>query len=86
MGIERRTQSWKQLQYVPIKSVLPFVELLFAAYFTYFLITALARGQWASVPFLVLFQIGFLYTGLLSIVQQYAGDNVVLEPATEEEI
>jgi len=30
------------------------------------------------VPFLVLFQIGFLYTGLLSIVQQYASDPVVL--------
>jgi hypothetical protein len=26
----------------------------------------------------VLFQIGFLYTGLLSLVQQYAGDSVVL--------
>jgi hypothetical protein len=25
----------------------------------------------------VLFQVGFLYTGLLSIVQQYAGDEVV---------
>jgi hypothetical protein len=34
----------------------------------------------------VLFQIGFLYTGLLSIVQQYAGDSVVLEPVTEEEL
>ena len=31
----------------------------------------------APVPFLMLFQIGFLYTGLLSIVQQYAGDEVV---------
>jgi hypothetical protein len=26
----------------------------------------------------VLFQIGFLYTGLLSVVQQFAGDGVVL--------
>jgi len=33
----------------------------------------------------VLFQIGFLYTGLLSIIQQYAGDDAVdLTPATEE--
>jgi hypothetical protein len=30
------------------------------------------------VPFLVLFQIGFLYTGLLSIVQQFADDSVAL--------
>jgi hypothetical protein len=33
------------------------------------------------VPFLVLFQIGFLYTGLLSIVQQYAGDSDVVGAA-----
>jgi hypothetical protein len=33
----------------------------------------------------VLFQIGFLYTGLLSIIQQYAGD-VVLKPVAEEEL
>jgi hypothetical protein len=38
---------------------------------------ALATGIYATVPFLVLFQIGFLYTGLLSIVQQYAGPDVV---------
>lgn len=70
-GIERRTQSWKQLQYVPIKSVLPFVELLFAAYFTYFLVTAVVRGQWASVPFLVLFQGGFAYVALCSVAQWF---------------
>ena len=32
-------------------------------------------GSTARLPFLVLFQVGFLYTGLLSIVQQYAGDS-----------
>ena len=30
---------------------------------------------YGTLPFLVLFQVGFLYTGLLSIVQQYAGDS-----------
>jgi uncharacterized membrane protein len=34
---------------------------------------ALANGIYATIPFLVLFQVGFLYTGLLSIMQQYAG-------------
>jgi cellulose synthase/poly-beta-1,6-N-acetylglucosamine synthase-like glycosyltransferase len=72
-GIERNTQSWKQLQYVPIKSVLPFIELAFAAYFTYFLVTAIARQQWASVPFLVLFQGGFSYVALCSLAQWFPG-------------
>jgi len=41
--------------------------------FTATVFYALANGIYATVPFLVLFQVGFLYTGLLSIVQQYAG-------------
>ena len=45
-----------------------------------------ANGIYGTVPFLVLFQIGFLYTGLLSIIQQYASDTVVLEPVAEEEL
>ena len=35
-------------------------------------IYALANQIYGTLPFLFLFQIGFLYTGLLSIVQQYA--------------
>ena len=35
---------------------------------------ALANGIYGTIPFLVLFQVGFLYTGLLSLMQQYAGD------------
>jgi len=68
-GIERKTQSWKQAQYVPLKSVLPFVELAFAGYFTYFLVFAVLHGQWLSIPFLVLFQAGFGYVALCSIAQ-----------------
>ena len=40
---------------------------------------ALANQIYGTLPFLILFQVGFLYTGLLSIVQQYAGDSVVLK-------
>ena len=40
---------------------------------------ALANGIYGTLPFLMLFQIGFLYTGLLSIIQQYAGENVMLK-------
>jgi hypothetical protein len=38
----------------------------------------LANGIYGTLPFLVLFQVGFLYTGLLSVVQQYAGDDSVV--------
>jgi hypothetical protein len=36
---------------------------------------ALANQIYGTLPFLMLFQIGFLYTGLVSIVQQYAGES-----------
>jgi hypothetical protein len=45
---------------------------------------ALANGIYGTVPFLVLFQLGFLYTGVLSIVQQFAGEDDVR--LTEEEV
>jgi cellulose synthase/poly-beta-1,6-N-acetylglucosamine synthase-like glycosyltransferase len=68
-GIERKTQSWKRSRYVPLKSVLPFIELAFAGYFTYFLVFAIMHQQWLSVPFLVLFQAGFTYVALCSVAQ-----------------
>jgi hypothetical protein len=72
-GIERKTQSWKRSQYVPIKTVLPFVELAFAAYFSYYLFWAIARQQWLSIPFLILFQSGFSYVALCSLAQWFPG-------------
>ncbi|HEY2343558.1 MAG TPA: glycosyl transferase family 2, partial [Chthoniobacteraceae bacterium] len=68
-GIQSKTQSWKRSRYAPLKSVAPFIELGFAAYFTYFLIFAVLHGQWLSIPFLLLFQMGFAYVALCSIAQ-----------------
>jgi hypothetical protein len=62
----------------------PLIELALGLYFTGTVFYALANGIYGTLPFLVLFQVGFLYTGLLSVIQQYAGDNVVLKPGTEE--
>jgi hypothetical protein len=58
--------------------VQPIIELALGLYFTGTVFYALANQIYGTLPFLVLFQVGFLYTGLLSIVQQYAGDPVVL--------
>jgi cellulose synthase/poly-beta-1,6-N-acetylglucosamine synthase-like glycosyltransferase len=68
-GIERNTQSWKKSQYAPLKTMLPFVELAFALYFTYFVGRAIQQGQWLSIPFLALFQCGFGYVALCSLAQ-----------------
>ena len=36
-------------------------------------------GIYGTLPFLVLFQVGFLYTGLLSLFQQIGGDDLLVK-------
>lgn len=66
-GIENRSQTWRAKKYSPLKSVLPFVELAFAVYFTWYTVDAIVRGCYLSVPFLLLFQGGFTYVAISSI-------------------
>jgi len=68
-GIQSKTQSWKQARYIPLKSVLPFVELGFAAYFLYLLQFAIEYEQWLNAGFLALFEVGFSYVALCSLAQ-----------------
>jgi hypothetical protein len=70
-GIERRTQSWKKARYIPMKSILPLVELAFAIYFTYLLVFSVIHEQWLNAVFLSLFQVGFGYVALCSLAQWF---------------
>jgi cellulose synthase/poly-beta-1,6-N-acetylglucosamine synthase-like glycosyltransferase len=77
--IEGDGDEWVGKKYRQSVAVQPLVELALGLYFTWTVFYALANGIYATIPFLVLFQVGFLYTGLLSIVQQYASSAVGLE-------
>ena len=77
--IEGDADEWVGKRYRQSVAVQPLVELALGLYFTATVFYALANQIYGTVPFLILFQVGFLYTGLLSIVQQYAGDPVVLK-------
>ena len=70
-GIENKSQAWRSCRYTPLKSLLPIVEVAFALYFSYFLWYALAHGQYFAIPFLVLFQAGFLYVAISSVAQRW---------------
>ncbi len=76
--IEVAGDEWVSKKYRQSVAIQPLIELALGLYFTATVFYALANGIYGTLPFLVLFQIGFLYTGLMSIVQQYAGDGVVL--------
>src|SRR5687767_1699111 len=84
--IEAQADEWIGKRYRQSVVAQPIIELALGLYFTATVFYALANGIYGTLPFLVLFQIGFLYTGLLSIIQQFAGVGVVLKPFTEEEL
>src|SRR5438552_5630496 len=67
-GIERRSQSWRGCKYRAIKSGLPIAELAFGLYFTYFVWFSIVHRQFLSVPFLLMFQGGFFYVALSSLL------------------
>jgi cellulose synthase/poly-beta-1,6-N-acetylglucosamine synthase-like glycosyltransferase len=77
-GIERDSDDWQGKKYHQIDLAQPLIECALGLYFTTTVFYALANGIYGTLPFLVLFQVGFLYTGLLSIVQQFGGDDMAL--------
>jgi cellulose synthase/poly-beta-1,6-N-acetylglucosamine synthase-like glycosyltransferase len=78
-GIERRSDDWADKRYRQSMAFQPLIEVGLGFYFTFTVFYALANGIYGSLPFLILFQVGFLYTGLLSLLQQFGGDQVVLD-------
>ena len=79
-GIERDSDEWAGKKYHQSVGVQPFIELALGLYFTATVFYALTNQIYATVPFLMLFQIGFLYTGLLSILQQFVGGDMIQAP------
>jgi cellulose synthase/poly-beta-1,6-N-acetylglucosamine synthase-like glycosyltransferase len=75
-GIERKAQPWRDCKYMPLKSLLPIAEMAFAAYFSYFVWFAIAHQQFLSLPFLVMFQAGFLYVSFSSLAQWWPRLNI----------
>jgi cellulose synthase/poly-beta-1,6-N-acetylglucosamine synthase-like glycosyltransferase len=69
-GIERRAQRPENTRYKAIRTLLPMIELLFATYFTCCIIQAFQNRDFLSLPFLMLFQIGFTYVAFSSIWQR----------------
>jgi hypothetical protein len=84
-GIERASDEWQSKKYHDLALTQPLIELSLGLYFTVTVYYALSNQIYGTLPFLVLFQVGFLYTGLLSIVQQFGGDDVALSTQTAGE-
>ena len=69
-GVRERFEHWTQRRYRAAKSLTPFVELGLALYFVVAIGFAARGGHWVSVPFLLLFLVGYAYVGVLSVHQR----------------
>jgi hypothetical protein len=78
-GVERGGDDWVGKKYRQSVAIQPLIEVALGLYFTMTVVYALSNGIYGTLPFLVLFQVGFLYTGLLSVIQQYGGQDVALK-------
>jgi cellulose synthase/poly-beta-1,6-N-acetylglucosamine synthase-like glycosyltransferase len=77
-GIERQSDEWVGKKYHQSVGIQPLIELALGLYFTATVFYALTNGIYGTLPFLMLFQVGFLYMGLLSIMQQFTGEDMML--------
>jgi len=68
-SVEGVKGDWKSKKYRVRVGLLPSLEILMGLYFTAINLYALDLGIYGVVPFLLLFQCGYLYTGILSLAQ-----------------
>jgi cellulose synthase/poly-beta-1,6-N-acetylglucosamine synthase-like glycosyltransferase len=72
-GVKGSGESVARKRYKAMVSLQPLVELAMAAYMTYGVVYLIQRGVYYSLPFLVLFQVGFGYVALVSIWEHTRG-------------
>ncbi len=73
LGVSKARESAAGRRYRAAVSFQPLLELALAAYFTYALAFVLDRGVYYSLPFLLLFQAGYAYVGLASVLEVLRG-------------
>jgi hypothetical protein len=78
-GIERTQDDWQHKKYHQAMPIQPLVELALGLYFTVSVVYALTHDIYGTLPFLMLFQFGYLYMGLVSILQQYGGQDMLVK-------
>ncbi|GAB5546389.1 MAG: glycosyltransferase family 2 protein [Sandaracinaceae bacterium] len=68
-GVVQKSETWVKKKYKAGKNLYALLEFSFGLYFVATIALAMYIGAWASIPFLVLFMVGFLYVGGLSLYQ-----------------
>jgi xanthine/uracil permease len=70
-NVENRRDNWLKaaMKYRRKKGVLPFIELAFALYFVFAVYYAMRSNIYATIPFLLIFLLGYGYMAVMSLFQ-----------------
>jgi cellulose synthase/poly-beta-1,6-N-acetylglucosamine synthase-like glycosyltransferase len=66
---EKKSESWTKKKYRASKEIFSWIEVGLGLYFITTIGVGIFIGAFASVPFVLLFMVGFLYVGTLSVHQ-----------------
>lgn len=67
--VEGRDATWERKKYKPRIGWIPFVEVALAGYFLFTTAYAMSIQNYLTVPFLLLFFVGYAYMGTMSLLQ-----------------
>jgi cellulose synthase/poly-beta-1,6-N-acetylglucosamine synthase-like glycosyltransferase len=77
--VERAGDDWKHKRYRGTLNFVPFVELTLGVYFSLMAYYAASNAIFGTLPFILLFQAGFLYAASMSLFQNVGRFGVVRE-------
>jgi hypothetical protein len=73
---QAKRQDWKNSSYKAMKTLTPFVELLFGFFFLFIVVDAAMNHRWSSAILLLPFPVGFFYTSLSSLARMLPSGSV----------
>ena len=65
------SDGWKQKRYRARMGLLPLIEISFGIYFAFMVGYSIETEIYFTIPFLLLFMVGYFYTGLMSLFQSF---------------
>ena len=72
---QNKATDWKKSSYKAMKTLTPFVELLFGFFFLFIVIEAAMKGNVSSAVLLLPFPVGFFYTSLSSLSRMVSSES-----------
>jgi hypothetical protein len=66
--IENKSDRWASKKYLGRTGVMPIIEIILGLYFLLVVYYAISNQNYPTIPFLMLFVVGFIYMGLMSVL------------------